>query len=131
MFLLYGPPGASKTSLAQGLAHLKGWDLLTLSPSDFVADSLDRIEQRARAIFLDLLRLDRCVVLMDEMDSLLRDRELLSIRGTGTIIEFVVPALLPKLQELRDYVLRRNMAVFFVSNYYGSCPKSVMAVEVL
>jgi hypothetical protein len=113
MFLLYGPPGASKTSLVQGLAHLKGWDLLTLSPSDFVADSLDRIEQRARAIFLDLLRLDRCVVLMDEMDSLLRDRELL--RGAGTIIEFVVPALLPKLQELRDYVLRRNMAVFFVS----------------
>lgn len=126
VFLLYGPPGTSKTSLVQGVAALKGWDLLTLSPSDFIADSLDHIEQQARTIFQDLMNLDHCVVLMDEMDALLRDRELLSKRGAGSIIEFVVPALLPKLQQLRDYVLRRHMAVFFVSNYYETIDRAIV-----
>ncbi len=126
MFLLYGPPGTSKTTLVQGAAELRQWDLMTLSPSDFVEDTIDRIEQRSRKIFHDLMRMDRCVVLLDEMDSLMRDRELLGRDGHGTILDFVVPALLPKLQQLRDYVLRHDMAVFFTTNYYETIDSAIL-----
>jgi hypothetical protein len=126
VFLLYGPPGTSKTSFVHGIASHLGWDLVTLSPSDFIADSLDRIELRAREIFEDLGNLDRCVILLDEMDSLLRDREILADKSAGTIMEFVVPALLPKLQQLRDYTLDKQLAVFFVSNYYESIDGAIL-----
>jgi hypothetical protein len=126
VFLLYGPPGTSKTSFVHGIASRIGWDLVTLSPSDFIADSLDRIELRAREIFEDLGSLDSCVILLDEMDSLLRDREILADKSAGSIMEFVVPALLPKLQQLRDYTLDKHIAVFFVSNYYESIDGAIL-----
>lgn len=116
VFLLYGPPGTGKTSLVEALASHLGWDLLLLSPSDFVADSLDKVEFRSRRIFRDLMSTDKCVVLMDEMDSLFRDRR--SFRKTpGTFIEYVIPAFLPKLQDLREYTTHHDAAVFYVSNY--------------
>jgi len=126
MFLLYGPPGTSKTSFLQALAHKMEWDLVTLSPSDFVEQSLDRIEQQSRKIFNDLMNLDRCVVLLDEMDSLMRDRASFAKDNPGTILNFVVPALLPKLQQLRDYVLRRDMAVFITTNYYEEMDTAIV-----
>jgi hypothetical protein len=126
VFLLYGPPGTSKTTFVHGIASRMRWDLVTLSPSDFIADSLDRIELRAREIFEDLGSLDECVILLDEMDSLLRDREILAEKSAGTIMEFVVPALLPKLQQLRDYTLDKRIAVFFVSNYYESIDAAIL-----
>lgn len=118
VFLLYGPPGTSKTTLVEGLAQEMKWDLIKLSPSDFVVESLDKIEYRARKIFRDLMNLDNCIVLMDELDVLLKDRDVLAQRSAGSIMEFVAPALLPKIQELRQYTLERNMAVFFVTNFY-------------
>lgn len=125
VFLLYGPPGTSKTTLVEGLAQEMQWDLVKLSPSDFVVESLDRIEYRARKIFKDLMNLDNCIVLMDELDALLKDRVSLSQTSPGSIMEFVAPALLPKIQELRQYTLERNMAVFFVTNYYEKIDRAL------
>ena len=118
MFLLYGPPGTSKTTLVEALAKELKWDLIKLSPSDFVVESLDRIEFRSRKIFNDLMNIDKCVILMDELDALLKDRDLLSEKSPGSIMEFVAPALLPKIQELRDHTKEHDIAVFFVTNYY-------------
>jgi SpoVK/Ycf46/Vps4 family AAA+-type ATPase len=98
------------------LAERQKWDLISLSPSDFVSDSLDRIEFRSRKIFSDLMRVDKCVILMDEMDSLFRDRKIFADKP-GTIIEYVIPALLPKLQDLREYASNRDVAVFYITNY--------------
>lgn len=125
VFLLYGPPGTSKTTLVQGIARKMGWDLITLSPSDFIAESLDLIEQQSRQIFRDLMNIDECVILLDEMDSLLRDRELLASKSQSSVIEFVVPAFLPKLQQLRDYALKKRIAVFFVTNYYEMIDRAI------
>lgn len=125
MFLLYGPPGTSKTTLATALAQRQGWDLVRLSPSEFVADSLDRIEFQSTKIFEDLMNLDDCVVIFDEIDALFRDRKVFYQKNPGTIMEFVIPALLPKLQDFRDYVFQKNMAVFFLSNFYETIDTSI------
>ena len=120
--LLYGPPGTAKTTLVQGIANKLGWDLVTLSPSDFVSKGVDKIEEYARDIFHDLMNLDKCIILMDEMDSLFRER---TIKSSNPIIEFVVPAFLPKLQRLRDYIVERQMAVFIVTNYYETIDSAI------
>lgn len=116
VFLLYGPPGTSKTSFVNGVAQAKNWDLISLSPSDFISDSVDRIEHRARQIFQDLMNIDECVILFDEMDSLLLDRDIDAVKR-DVVLKFVVPAFLPKLQDLHDHVVKSQMAVFFVTNY--------------
>ncbi len=118
LFLLYGPPGTAKTALAQGLAQKLSWELITLSPSDFVVDSLDQIEHRSRELFVHMTNVEQCVILFDEMDTLLRDRETLGVSSPGMMIEFVVPALLPKLQQFRDHIVGRQLAAFFVTNFY-------------
>lgn len=115
VFLLYGPPGTSKTSFVNGVAQAKKWDLILLSPSDFISDSVDKIEHRARQIFHDLMHIDECVILFDEMDSLLLDRD--GKAKDDNVLKFVVPAFLPKLQDLHDHVAKNQMAVFFVTNY--------------
>jgi hypothetical protein len=125
VFLLYGPPGTSKTTVVEALAKRQGWDLVKLSPSDFVVKSLDKIELRARKIFNDLMKLDKCIILMDELDALLKDRDSLSETSPGSIMEFVAPALLPKIQDLRDYALDHHMAVFFVTNYYEKIDRAL------
>lgn len=117
VFLLYGPPGVSKTSFVKGVAQRKSWDLISLSPSDFISDSVDMIEHRARKIFHDLMNIDECVILFDEMDSLLLDRDGNQTKDHSGVLQFVVPAFLPKLQELHDHVAKNQMAIFFVTNY--------------
>lgn len=118
VFLLYGPPGTSKTTVAKSAATKVGWDLLLLSPSDFVSDSLDLMEQHSRRVFDDLMNVDSCVIVFDEVDILFRDRQVLRTRLPGSILEFVVPALLPKLQNFRDYSVSRNVVIFFLTNYF-------------
>jgi hypothetical protein len=125
MFLLYGPPGTSKTTLVQALASRMNWDLLTLTPSDFICESFDKIEQRSRKIFDELMNLDKCVILLDEMDTFFRDRDSVGREHGITNYDFVVPAILPKLQLLRDYVSTKDMAVFFVTNYYETLDKAI------
>jgi len=115
VFLLYGPPGTGKSTLVEYIAKEKDWDLVRLSPSDFIVNGMENIEYKAREIFSDLCTLEKCVILLDEMDSLLKNRTSEGI--VGTVMEYVVPAFLPKLQELHDYAKRSHLSVFFVTNF--------------
>lgn len=126
VFVLYGPPGTAKTSFVEALASRLKWDLVSLSPSDFISDQVDRIEQSSRRIFNDLTNLEGCVVLLDEMDSLLRDRDALDKKSSVSELEFVVPAFLPKLQRLRDYALRHRLVVCLATNYYENLDRAII-----
>lgn len=115
-FLLFGPPGTAKSSIARSIARRLRWHFLELTPSDFVADGLPMIEQRSRAIFEDLEVLTDTVVLFDELDSLLVDRE--SLIDRSSILSFAVPAMLPKLQALTKRAKKQRLVLIFATNFY-------------
>jgi ATPases of the AAA+ class len=94
--ILFGPPGTSKTQLANKLAKALGWPLLTLDPSHLTRKGLDNVHAETDAIFGRLQLCDQMVVLMDEFDELVRERE-----GSGELrSRFLTTAMLPKIADL-------------------------------
>jgi hypothetical protein len=82
--LLFGPPGTSKTSLAQAIAQWLGWTFIELSPSDFLKAGFAGIYDNVNEVFDDMMDLFGAVVLFDEMDALVQTRETGSAFPRGT-----------------------------------------------
>ena len=113
--LLFGPPGVSKTTVAQSLARRLQWEYVEVNPATFVIHGLERIEERASRVFSDLGNLRNAVVLLDELDSLLLDRDRLH---DGTMTMYVVPGMLPKLQRLARNGKTNNLLIIIATNFY-------------
>src|SRR5260370_4243409 len=112
--ILYGPPGASKTTIVRALAGVIGWEYVELHASHFVADGLPNVQRKADEIFTRLMELDRVIVLFDEIDELVREREK-STEGESDIFgRFLTTSMLPKLAELWD---SRKIMYFVASNH--------------
>jgi SpoVK/Ycf46/Vps4 family AAA+-type ATPase len=94
--IFYGPPGTSKTELAILIAKSLGWPLLALDPSHLTRQGLDQVHAEANKLFSMLQQCERIVVLLDEFDELMRDRE-----GKSDLeSRFLTTAMLPKLTAL-------------------------------
>ncbi len=106
--ILYGPPGTSKTTLVEALAGAVGWNFLEVLASDFLAKGIDNVPAQADWIFSRVMELDRCVVLFDEIDELLRDR---SDEATDPFGRFLTTSMLPKLARLWE----QRRVLFFVN----------------
>ena len=117
--LLFGPPGTSKTSLMEGLANRLQWEFLQVSPADFLSAGGDQVEARATLIFEILKRAKTLVVLFDEVDEFLLDRE--GERPEG-IFRFMTTSMLPKLQSLRT---RRSVIFGIATNYKERLDKAI------
>jgi hypothetical protein len=121
--LLFGPPGTAKTTTVKSLAQTLGWHFLELTPSNFIIDGLELIEQRAKDIFDDLSSLRETVILFDELDSIFIDRELLE---HGSIVNFLVPAMLPKLQALVRRAKQQRLLITIATNFYDRLDPAVV-----
>jgi hypothetical protein len=116
--ILYGPPGTAKTTVTAAMASELDWDLVTITPSDFVKEGIERSEDSARRIFADLLRLRHVVVLFDEIDEMLRSRNEPEENPTGVaMLRFLVPGMLPKLQQLKQHGERAGVIFVIATNF--------------
>ena len=117
--LLFGPPGTSKTSLAEAIAERLGWPFVELSPTDFLRGGMDGIYKQVNDVFEDLSDLYGVVILFDEMDALVQSREGgpdngAGIAGSGQLDvtqKFLTTSMLPKLLKLR----KQARTVFFMA----------------
>ncbi len=112
--LLFGPPGTGKTTFAEYLAAMLGWELIILSPSDFIERGDQGVEARAKVIFSSLQELSEKVVLFDEIDRLLLDRDSPEYARQDDIFQFMTPSMLTKLRTLR----RLERCIFVVATNY-------------
>lgn len=68
--LLYGPPGTGKTLLARALAGEAGVPFLAVSGSDFVEMYAGVGARRVRDVFMRARKMKKCVIFIDEIDTL-------------------------------------------------------------
>ena len=111
--ILYGPPGTSKTQLASLTAKALGWPLLRIDPSHLTRQGLDRLHAEAYRLFGMLQATERTVVLLDEFDELVRERD----APNEVLSRFLTTAMLPKLAALSD---RRRLVVLLATNHLES-----------
>ena len=120
--ILFGPPGASKTTMIRNLAAAIGWRYVELHSSHFVADGLPNVQKTADAIFRRLYELDHAVILFDEIDELVREREI-EDEASG---RFLTTSMLPKLAEL----WKNGKVLYFVAtNHIEFFDKAITRAE--
>jgi shikimate kinase len=116
--ILFGPPGTSKTTLCRALAADIGWKYIEVHANQFVSDGMDNIHARADEIFRRLMELDHSVVLFDEIDELVRERE----GGQEAFGRFLTTSMLPKLAELWE---QRKVIYFVATNYIKDFDRAI------
>ncbi|ROO27588.1 hypothetical protein SAJA_09160 [Salinisphaera japonica YTM-1] len=96
----HGPPGTGKTALARHIAYRLDRELVTVQASDWLSPWVGQTEQRIRQSFNEAAR-QRRVLLIDEADTFLRDRQL----GTQSWETSHVNELLKCLEDARSIVI--------------------------
>lgn len=112
--LLYGPPGTGKSSIAEELAETLNWRLISITPSDFIKHGEADIEGRAKSIFKTLEEQKDCVILFDEIDRLILDRDSEYYSNQGDFYQFMTPSMLVKIKDLRT----RKKSIFIIATNY-------------
>jgi len=120
--ILFGPAGASKTTIIRHLAASIGWHYVELHSSHFVTDGLLNVQRTADRIFQRLYELDHAVILFDEVDELVRERELEG-ESSG---RFLTTSMLPKLAELWG---GRRVLYFVATNHIEFFDKAITRAQ--
>ena len=120
--ILFGPPGTSKTSLARAVAGAISWQYIELHASHFVADGLPNVQRTADDLFKRLMELDHTVILFDEVDELVRERDM----EPDAFGRFLTTSMLPKLAELWK---QRRVIYFIATNHIDYFDRAVTRAQ--
>ena len=119
-FLLHGPPGSSKTAIAEAVGR-EMWSgmhpqrrFVRITPADFTRGGEAQIDAEARFIFDLLMHVRGVTLFFDEIDDLLRSR---AAKTDPTFIKLIIPAMLNRLQDLRDAAPRQQICFLLATNY--------------
>jgi hypothetical protein len=114
--LLYGPPGTGKSSVAENIADALGMRMITVTVSDFLGRGGENVEARAKAIFQTLEAQVNTVILFDEIDSFLLDRDSKRYGDQDSLFQFLTPGMLTKINDLR----KRERSIFIIATNYAN-----------
>jgi hypothetical protein len=120
--ILFGPPGTSKTNLARAVSRAIGWHYVELHASHFVAEGLPVVQRTADEIFQRLMQLDHTVILFDEIDELVRERDV----EPDAFGRFLTTSMLPKLAELWK---QRKVIYFIATNHIEYFDRAVTRAQ--
>lgn len=118
--VLHGPPGSSKTAIVEGLGA-EMWKgvrhkprIIRITPADFIRQGESQLDSEARSIFELISHVRGVTILFDEIDDFLRQR----IAGEEVhFLKLVVPAMLNRLQDLRDAAPRQEICFIIGTNF--------------
>jgi SpoVK/Ycf46/Vps4 family AAA+-type ATPase len=82
--------------------------------SDFLGAGGALVEARAKAIFQMLGAQSDCVILFDEIDAFLLDRDSEHYRNQDTLFQFLTPGMLTKINDLR----KAARSIFVIATNY-------------
>lgn len=108
--ILFGPPGTAKTTVVSAIAKRLGWAFVAIDTSSFLADGLTNVARRISDVFDQLMRLEKVVILFDEIEEFVLDRSMPSLTMESRLL---TTAMLTKLADLRG---RRKVAFFIATN---------------
>ena len=109
--IFFGPPGTSKTQLADEISKFLGWPRLSIDPSHLVRKGLDQVQAETNTVFEMLASIEQVVVLLDEFDEMVRDR---ADNNSETLSRFLTTAMLPKLALISE---RRGIVLILATNH--------------
>ena len=92
--LIYGPPGCGKTMIARALATESGANMILVKGPELLSKWVGESEKGIREIFRKAKASSPCVVIFDELDSLVRSKT-----GEGGVSETVLSQLLTEIEE--------------------------------
>ena len=88
--LLYGPPGCGKTLLARALAAECGANMILVRSQDILSKWVGESEKAIREIFRKARSSAPCIIIFDEMDSLVKFKTAEEGRQNDTILTQVL-----------------------------------------
>ncbi|MFN3944263.1 MAG: ATP-binding protein [Allosphingosinicella sp.] len=112
--LLYGPPGTGKSTVGENIADALGMRMITVTVSDFLGRGGAHVEARAKAIFQTLEAQFDTVILFDEIDAFLLDRDSNRYEKQDTLFQFLTPGMLTKINDLH----KLGRSIFIIATNY-------------
>ncbi len=122
--ILYGPPGTGKTHLARWIAKRIDLPVRIVSGGDLRSSDWGQAERNVRALFRDARRAAPCVLVLDDADDLLPDRD----KASGSVASAeraVVNEFLQQMQGFRGHL--EGVLIILTTNRFDSLDAAARA----